>query len=138
MLDLRAIREDPEPFRAGLARRGAAGEVDRLLELDREQRALKVQVEELRAEQNRMSKEIGAASEDERATLIDSLREVSERLKDLEPLLQSVTDDLEGLLARLPNLPHPSVPDGESDEDNMVERVVGDPPSFGFEAKDHL
>ncbi len=85
-----------------------------------------------------MSKEIGAASEDERATLIDSLREVSERLKDLEPLLQSVTDDLEGLLARLPNLPHPSVPDGESDEDNMVERVVGDPPSFGFEAKDHL
>src|SRR6266545_2211148 len=135
MLDLRAIREDPEPFRAGLARRGAAGEVDRLLELDREQRALKVQVEELRAEQNRMSKEIGAASEDERATLIDSLREVSERLKDLEPLLQSVTDDLEGLLARLP---HPSVPDGESDEDNMVERVVGDPPSFGFEAKDHL
>src|SRR5207247_8495720 len=98
---------------------------DRLLELDREQRALKVQVEELRAEQNRASKEIGQASGDERARLIDAVQQVSDRLKELEPGLQSVTDDLEGLLARLPNLPHESVPDGESDEDNVVVRVVG-------------
>ena len=138
MLDLRAIRENLEPFRAGLARRGAAEELDRLLELDRDQRALKVQVEELRAEQNRVSKAVGAASPQERGGLIESLRGVSDHLKELEPRLQGVTDELEGLLARLPNLPHDSAPDGQTDDDNTVEREVGTPPEFPFRPRDHV
>src|SRR5436305_2106784 len=81
MLDLRAIREDPEPFRAGLARRGAASDLDRLLPLDEKERALKVQVEDLRAEQNRASKEVGRASEGERQRLIESVKGLSEQLE---------------------------------------------------------
>src|ERR687888_257454 len=56
MLDLKAIRDDPELFREGLRRRGVSAELDRLLALDEEERRLKVQVEDLRAEQNRTSK----------------------------------------------------------------------------------
>src|SRR5436189_692503 len=130
MLDLKAIREDPEPFRAGLERRGAATDLDRLLELDRRQRALKVEVETLRAEQNRMSKEIGRAPESERPALKEEAEQASRRVKEVEPEFQQVTDELEALLARMPNLPHDSVPDGESDEDNVVERVGGEPPAF--------
>ena len=138
MLDLRAIRENPGAFRAGLARRGVAEDLDRLIALDEDERRLKVQVEELRAEQNRASKEIGLASPEERQRLIDAVKGLSDRLAELEPRLQSVGDDVQALLARLPNLPHESVPDGEGDADNRVEREVGSPPEFGFEARDHV
>jgi seryl-tRNA synthetase len=138
MLDLRAIREDPELYRAGLSRRGVAADLDRLMALDEKERALKVEVEELRAEQNRASKEIGKAPEDERRRLIDSVKGLSDRLKELEPKLEGVQEEVKGLLARLPNVPHESVPDGDGDEDNRVEREEGSPPRFDFRARDHL
>jgi seryl-tRNA synthetase len=138
MLDLKAIREDPERFRAGLARRGASEELDRLTSLDEEERRLKVRVEELRAEQNRASKEIGRASPKERQHLIDAAKELSEELARIEPLLQAADEEVQALLARLPNLPHDSVPDGADDEDNRVEREVGTRPSFRFAVRDHV
>ena len=70
MLDVRAIREDPNRFRKGLARRNLAEAVDRILELDERRRALTTRVEELRAEQNRMGKAIGGAQGDEKQRLI--------------------------------------------------------------------
>src|ERR671934_2941933 len=106
MLDLKAIRENPHPFREGLRRRGVTAELDRLLELDEEERRLKVQVEELRAEQNRASKDIGQSTPDERERLIESVKGLSERLSELEPTLQSVQEEVEALLSRLPNVPH--------------------------------
>lgn len=138
MLDLKAIREDPERFRAGLARRGVGGALDKLLALDEERRRLTVQVEDLRAEQNRASKAIGAAEGDERAALIEEVRKVSEELAGFEPRLQSVSEELDSLLGSLPNIPHDSVPEGTSDEDNELLRVVGEPPSFDFPVKDHV
>jgi seryl-tRNA synthetase len=138
MLDLKAIRENPEPFRAGLARRGTAAELERLIALDEEERRVKTRVEELRAEKNRASKEIGRASPEERQRLIEAQREVTAELESLESDLERLTDEVQTLLARLPNLPHESVPDGTSDDDNRVEREVGDRPSFGFEPRDHV
>ncbi len=138
MLDLKAIREHPERFRAGLARRGVGDALEKLLALDEERRRLTVQVEELRAEQNRASKAIGAAEGDERSRRIEEVRKVSEELAGFEPKLASVSDELEALLGSLPNIPHESVPEGESDEDNEVLRVVGEPPSFDFRVKDHV
>jgi seryl-tRNA synthetase len=138
MLDLRALREDPERFRAGLARRGVADRLDRLLELDAEQRALKVQVEELRAEQNRISKETGRATPEERATLVEEGRHIAAKLRDLEPDLERTTEYLDELLAELPNLPDDSVPEGETEEDNEVVRTHGEPPTFDFEVRDHM
>jgi seryl-tRNA synthetase len=140
VLDLKAIRKDPGRFRTALARRSPAiaEDVDRLLELDRERRGLTATVDELRAEQNRVSKAVGGASGQERERLISSVREVSDRLKELEPRLASVDEDLRGLLDRLPNLPHDSVPEGETDEDNEVLREVGEPPSLAFDPRDHV
>jgi seryl-tRNA synthetase len=138
MLDLRALREDPERFRAGLARRGVADRLDRLLELDAEQRELKVQVEELRAEQNRISKETGRATLEQRATLVEEGRHIAAKLRDLEPDLERTTEYLDELLAELPNLPDDSVPDGETEEDNEVVRTHGEPPTFDFEVRDHM
>src|SRR5437763_3415605 len=138
MLDLRAIREDPEPFRAGLARRGAASDLDRLLTLDEKERDHKVQLEDLRAEQNRASKEIGRASEGERQRLIESVKGLPEQLEGLEHQLEAVQEEVRALLSRIPNVPHQSVPDGEDDEDNRIERDEGSPPRFPFEPRDHV
>jgi seryl-tRNA synthetase len=140
VLDLKAIREDPEPFRAALARRAEElpGDLDRALELDRRRRELTQQVEELRARQNRGSKAVGGATGEEKRKLIEEVREASGRLGELEPSLAETEEELQGLLARLPNPPHESVPQGESDEDNVLVREVGSPPSFAFEVRDHV
>src|SRR3954467_4944426 len=128
MLDLKAIREDPDTYRAGLARRGAGDRVDELLRLDEERRKLTTRVEELRAEQNRSSKAIGAASADERPQLIAEVKKVSDELDELEPRLEEVSRQLDAILAELPNLAEPDVPQGESDEDNVEIKKVGEPP----------
>jgi seryl-tRNA synthetase len=140
LLDLKALRDDPEPARRALARRAPAlaEDLDRLLELDRERRRLTADVERLRAEQNRASKAIGSASGPERERLIAEAGRASERLKELEPTLTSVEEDTQRLLDRIPNTPHESVPEGETDEDGEVLREVGERPSFAFEPRDHV
>jgi seryl-tRNA synthetase len=138
MLDLKSIREDPEPIRKALARRGVAEDLDRVLALDEEWRRLTVRVEELRAEQNRGSKEIAAADPSSRERVIAGLREVSAELKQLEAKLARVEEELREAGARLPNVPDEAVPDGLSEEDNVEVRRWGDVPRFDFEPRDHL
>lgn len=137
MLDVKAIRDDPEPFRKGLARRNLGDAVDALLLADERRRTLTARVEELRAEQNRASKAIGSASGDERSRLIAEVGAVSARLKELEPELEAAKVELADLLATTPNVPHESAPDGFTDEDAEVIREVGAPPAFDFEPRDH-
>jgi seryl-tRNA synthetase len=138
VLDVRRIREDPEPFRAALGRRGLADKVDELLAADERRRSLTARVEELRAEQNRASKAIGAASGDEKQKLIDEIGTVSAELKGLEPELAAADDGLTALLAEIPNVPHESAPDGFTEEDaEEIKRIPEDPPSFDFEPRDH-
>jgi seryl-tRNA synthetase len=139
VLDLRAIREDPEAYREALARRGAGDDLARVMALDQEWRGLTVRVEALRAEQNRGSREMGGAVEGvSRQALIQRLRAASDELKKLEPDLQRVEEELEEAAARLPNVPDPSVPAGDSEEQNVEIKRWGEPPSFDFEAKDHV
>jgi seryl-tRNA synthetase len=137
MLDIKLIRENPEPFRQALARRGLAERVDELLAADERRRDLTQRAEALRAEQNRASKAIGRASGDEKQGLIAEVAKVSAELKELEPELAEAETALTLLLASTPNLPHPSAPEGFTDEDAVEVRRVGDPPRFDFEPKDH-
>ncbi len=137
MLDIKLIREDPEPFRTALARRGLAERVDELLAADERRRELTRRVEELRAEQKRSSKAIGRASGDEKQTLIAEVAKVSAELKEFEPELAGAETALTLLLASTPNLPHPSAPDGFTDEDAVEIRRHGEPPKLDFEPKDH-
>lgn len=137
MLDVRAIREDPEPFRRGLGRRNLGDAVDELLAADERRRTLTARVEELRAEQNRASKQIGAAQVGEKEKLIAEVGTVSAELKELEPQLTEAEQALAELLARVPNVPHESAPDGFTDEDAVEVRRHGEPPTFGFPVRDH-
>jgi len=137
MLDLKAIREDPEPFRAGLSRRGLTEAVDELLALDERRRSLTTRVEELRAEQNRASKAIGAAGGEDKQRLIEDVGKVSTQLKAIEPELADVNSELEELLARTPNVPDESAPDGLTEEDAQEVKRVGEPASFDFAPRDH-
>jgi seryl-tRNA synthetase len=98
-----------------------------------------VRVEELRAEQNRGSKEVAAATRpEERQEVIERLKPVSETLKELEPQLARAEDELAELLAAIPNVPDEAVPDGATEEDNVEIRRWGEPPSFAFEPRDHV
>jgi len=138
VLDVRAIRDDPETYRAGLGRRNLAGVVDELLAADERRRTLTARVEELRAEQNRASKAIGGAQGDEKQGLIAEVGTVSAEIKELEPQLEEAEAVLAQLLATTPNVPHPSAPDGFTDEDAQEIKKVGEPPTFDFEPKDHV
>jgi seryl-tRNA synthetase len=137
MLDIKAIREDPAPFRAGLARRNLADAVDALLTADERRRTLTARVEELRAEQNRASKAIGSAEGEEKQRLIDAVGTVSAELKELEPLLADADRELTDLLAKTPNVPDPSAPDGFTDEDAVEIRRHLEPPALDFAPRDH-
>jgi seryl-tRNA synthetase len=139
LLDLKAIREDPERYGKAMARRGAMEELDRALALDEERRKLTVKVEELRAEQNRGSKEVaGAATKEERQAVIERLRSVSEALSALEKELAGTEDELAEVMARLPNIPDDAVPHGQSEDDNVEIKRWGEPSSFDFPPKDHV
>jgi seryl-tRNA synthetase len=138
MLDVRAIRDEPEAFRKALARRGAAGAIDEILALDERRRSLTAEVESVRAEQNRASRLIGQARGDERQTLIDEVANISSRLKKIEPELETVEANLTAVLARTPNVPHETAADGMAEEDAVEVRRHGELRSFDFEPRDHV
>ena len=137
MIDLKLLRDDPDAVKAAYARRGGVDGLDRVIELDAGYRDILRKVEDLRAEQNRASKAIGQASPDDRPAAIEAAKALSDELKELEPKLDVAQSELDEAAAYLPNLPHESVPDGLTEDDNVVEREVGDRPSFDFEPKDH-
>src|SRR3954447_1124871 len=140
MLDLRSIREDPEPARAALGRRGAAEALDELLRLDERRRELLPELEEGRARRNRVSEEIAQLKREgkDAEELIAEMRELGGTLKEREAELAQVETERDELAATLPNLPDPEAPDGEAEEDAVTLREVGERAEFDFEVRDHL
>ena len=138
MIDLRLLRDELDAVRAAYARRGGVDVLDRVIELDRRHRRLLAEVEKLRAEHNRANKAIAKSPPDRRPSAIDHARELGKRAEALEPELTQVGAELQDAAAYLPNLPHESVPDGLTEDDNVVEREVGDKPEFDFEPVDHV
>ena len=138
MIDLKLLRDDPDAVRAAYSRRGGVDDLDRVVELARNHRDLLAEVESLRADQNRASKAIGEAAPDERQSAIEAARELADRLKEMEPRLEELQSQVDEAAAYLPNLPHDSVPEGTTEDQNVVEREVGDKPTFDFEPRDHV
>ncbi len=141
MLDLKLVRDDPDRVRAALARRGpgagAGDAVDRLLELDASRRALVTEVDALRSEQKRRGKDVARAAPDERPTVMAGLKDLAAQIDEVEARLRSVEAELADAQARVPNLPHPAVPDG-GEEDAVELRRTSDPPAFDFPVRDHV
>ena len=139
MLDVRLIRDQPDVVRRGLATKGGADLIPELIELDAERRRLVRESEDLKALRNKASEAIGQAKrrgEDASAEQA-RMREVGERIKTLDAELKSVDERLETLLLQLPNLPHPSVPVGKGEDDNVEVRHWSEPRTFDFPPKPH-
>jgi len=139
MIDIRALREDPEAFKAALSIRGIdLSSIDRTLEFDQKKRDVLLQVERLRAEKNSASKEIGGASPEDRPVKIEALKQATSQLKDLESSLEELEVSLNEALITIPNPPHESVPKEGGDVGGEIVKIHGKVPEFDFEAKDHL
>jgi seryl-tRNA synthetase len=140
MLDLKLVRSEPERVKSALARRGAAEQVDRLLDLDSRRRALLPEVENAQAERKTLSKQIGEAKQagGDAEELMAKVAELKETIESGKAELEKVDAELGALALALPNLPDPDAPVGDSDEDAVEIKRVGEPPEFDFEPRDHL
>src|SRR5262245_14537610 len=129
MLDIKLIREKPDFVRQRLAVRGGGDEarIDEVLRLDEQRRKLLGEVESLKAQRNRVSKDIGALMAQKKAPDAEAkkkeTRELGERITELDQQAAEVENALRKLMLRLPNLPHESVPVGKTAADNPVIRL---------------
>ena len=142
MLDLRAVRENPEAIRNALKRRHQTElltEVDRLLDLDKKWRETTVRRDGLRSEQNTVSKEIGRLKREKQdaSDVIARMGQVAQEVRELDDELRDARAQMDAILLMLPNIPHADVPDGATEDDNVIVKEWGERPSFEFEPKAH-
>ena len=139
MLDIRWIRSNVDEVKTFLANRRNDFEVERLLALDDERRALLTETEELKARRNEGAKKVGAAkSRGEDATeLMEEMRVLGEQVREADAKMAEIDEKLNFMLLCIPNRPHESVPVGEDENDNLEVRRWGEPKRFPFEPKAH-
>ena len=142
MHDIRAIRDNPQAFDAALARRGLSPMAETLLAMDAERRSRITAAETAQAEQNRASKEVGAAKARGDEAEFERLRAlVAEKKAEVARLHEEAGAEqarLDEMLAGIPNLPHDDVPEGADESDNVEIRRWGNPRNFAFTPKEHF
>jgi seryl-tRNA synthetase len=144
MLDIKTIREKTEWVRERLASRGAGDDakVMEVLALDEKRRKAIVEVEQLKATRNRVSKEIGALMGQKKLAEAEAkkaeTRQIGDQITALDKLVAETDQARDQILIRLPNLPHASVPTGKTAEDNPVVRTWGEKATFSFTPKPHV
>ena len=144
MLDIKLIREKTDFVRARLATRGAGDEqqIDALLLLDEQRRKALAEVETLKSQRNRVSKEIGALMGQKKTAEAEAkkveTKDLGDQIAALDKQTAGAEAALEELMLRLPNLPHESVPMGKTAEDNPEVRVHGTKTEFAFKPKSHV
>lgn len=139
MLDIKLLRSDFEYVEKALANRNEDFDLGQFKVLDENRRSLLAEVERLKAEQNKVSKEIPVmkkAGQDTSAVMAE-MKELSAKIKELDGRVAEADQALNDYMLTLPNIPHPSVPDGKTDADNVEIRRWGEPTKFDFEPKAH-
>ncbi len=141
MLDIKVIRENPEKIKKSLARRNKdySADIDRVLELDSRRREIIGKSEQIKAEQNTVSKKIPAmkkAGEDTTAIFAE-MKALADEIKALDAELRDVEASLNSAILVLPNTPNDDIPDGLDSDSNVEIRRVGEPRSFDFAPKAH-
>lgn len=127
MIDLEILRKNPERVKQAVLKKHIEVDVERILFLDTERRALLQQIEKLRSNRNQLDIEQAKVEGPK----------LKEQLKQLEEKLQPIEIEFQEKVLWLPNFPDSQVPDGESDQDNQAIKLVGQKPVFDFEPKDH-
>lgn len=140
MFDIRWIRDNPDAFDKGMARRNLPPQAESLIALDATRRNAQTRAQELQTERNALSKEIGkikaqGGDADEIMAKVSASKDAQAAV---EAEAQTALEALNDALSRLPNLPFDDVPDGASEDDNVEMRRVGTPASFDFTPKDHV
>ena len=139
MLDIRRLRNHFEEVKQALSRRKEDFNLDAFKILDEKRRKLLQEVEQLKSKQNTVSKQIPMMKKEGKDVkdILDQMKELSDQIKNLNQQLKEVDEQLEYVLLTIPNIPHPSVPEGETDEDNVEIRKWKEVPDFSFDAKAH-
>lgn len=141
MHDLRAIRESPDAFDAGLARRGLGPQAAEVLALDERRRAVQTELQELQNRRNARSRDIGVAKKAGNESQVDAIMAdvaaIKTVIQSLDAEEAALADSLEALLMTLPNLPAADVPQGADETGNVEQRRVGHPPRFDAAPKPH-
>lgn len=139
MLDIQALRSDLDGVVSQLEKRGFAFDSVKFTALEQERKTVQTRTQELQAKRNNSSKQIGFAKSkgEDASAIMAEVAGLGEQLKADEARLGELQTDLQNLLLNVPNLPHESVPQGQSEADNVEVRKVGTPRSFDFEIKDH-
>jgi seryl-tRNA synthetase len=140
MLDQKLVRNNPQEVADKLVKKGFQLDIAKLNSLEESRKKLQIDTENLQSERNSKSKEIGKlkAQGQDTATVMAAVSVFSTQLDDKKSQLKLVQDDLSALLMEIPNIPHDSVPQGASEDDNQEVLVWGDKPSFNFTVKDHV
>jgi len=141
MLDRQTIRQNPDLVRSGASRKGVEAPVDEFLKVDTSWRAATQQWETAQAEMNQVSKSIGAlmgqGKKDEAEEAKKQAAGLKDRVAELEDQAKKLEAELRTIELKFPNLPHESVPDGKTPEENVVVRMWGDQPTFAEPPKAH-
>ncbi len=141
MLDLTFIRNNPEVVKEAARVKNNSLDIDGLLDLDRQVLAIQREVEETRAKQNLLTKRIQQAAKEKNTELRNALvaegKQLSDLIKEKEPLLNELQEARYQMLLLVPNIPDPSTPLGKDENDNVPVRYWGEKPTFDFQARDH-
>lgn len=140
MLDIKFIRDNTELVKKGVLLRGEKCDVDRLLELDSQRRQFIYDVEQLKKERNENSNKVADLKKEKKdaADLIERTKQISSEIKDLDEKLGELQIEIKYEMDRIPNMPHPSTPEGKDSKDNVEVKTWGKIPKFDFEIMDHL
>ncbi|MDO3663000.1 serine--tRNA ligase [Bacillus sp. C28GYM-DRY-1] len=140
MLDMKMLRANFQEVKAKLVHKGEdLTDFDKFEALDDRRRELIGKVEELKGKRNEVSQQVAVLKREKKDAdhIIKEMREVGEEIKTLDEELRSVESELDTILLSIPNIPHDSVPVGETEDDNIEVRKWGDKPSFAYEPKPH-
>lgn len=138
MINLKHLREFPQLYIEAAKRKRVSVDIEKFVQLDQEYRALKVEVEELRAEQNRCNKQLRSLAAEEKEEMLGKMKELAAGAKDKGALLKSLEDEWNALQLLIPSIPADEVPDGKDEDDNVPLRTWGEVPKFTFTPKDHV
>ena len=139
MLDIKILRTEPERIKEALKNRNNDLDIEPAIQLDKERRALLTSVEQKKAEQNKISKQIPQlkkAGEDTSAIFAE-MKELSNEIKEDDEKVRDIDEKLRAFMLRIPNIPNKEVPVGKDDSENVEIRKYGEPRKFDFEPKAH-
>lgn len=139
MLDIQALRNDLDAVVTKLAARKFVFDTAKFSALEQERKTVQTRTQELQAKRNSASKNIGIGKSkgEDVAAIMAEVAGLGDQLKADEARLAEIQEELQQLLLNVPNLPHATVPAGQSEEDNVEVRKIGTPRTFDFEIKDH-